>query len=44
MEWLYCFLLKNFFKTGSVVLKSGSENIFVYTIKGISIMSEKVIL
>jgi len=34
---------KELFGAGSVVLKSGSEDIYVYTIKGISIMIEKII-
>jgi len=34
---------KELFGTGSVVQKSGSEDVYVYVVKGISIMSEKVI-
>jgi hypothetical protein len=34
---------KELFGAGSVVLKSGSEDVYVYVVKGISIMSEKII-
>jgi hypothetical protein len=34
---------KEFFEAGSVVLKSGSEDVYVYVVKGINIMTEKVI-
>ena len=35
------FSFKELFNAGSVVLKSGSEDVYVYTVKGIRIMTEK---
>jgi hypothetical protein len=37
------FSFKELFNAGSVVQKSGSEDVYVYTVKGISIMTDKVI-
>jgi len=37
------FSFKELFGAGSVVLKSGSEDVYAYVVKGISIMTDKVI-